>query len=181
MVFDTDCDSFRWFAMCAYRRELKAYQDLLDDGIESFVPLRYRISERGGRLSRVLVPALPTLVFVRSCRSSLSEFKKTHPYLQYVTRKMNGSNELLTIRDEEMTTFIDVAKHYEEDVVYYRPEEISLAAGARVRIHGGVFSGVEGRLLRKKGRGKRRVLVSVSDVATIATTEINPDFIELLD
>lgn len=181
MVLDSERDSFSWFAMCAYRRELKAHKELLDCGIESFVPLLYRISERRGRISRVLVPAIPTFVFVRSCRSALSEFKQTHPYLQYVTRKMNGSNELLIIRDEEMKTFIEVAKHYEEDVVYYRPEEVSLAAGSRVRIHGGVFSGVEGRLLRKKGRGKRRVLVSIADVTTIATTEINPDFIELLD
>ena len=50
----------------------------------------------------------------------------------------------LVVPDRQMHSFIAVAGAYDEQIVYLDPTIVSLREGDRVRIVGGVFSGVEG-------------------------------------
>ena len=74
---------------------------------------------------------------------------------------------------------IKIASHYEEDTVYYRPEEIDLKRGMRVCIHGGKFDNVKGMFVRVQGKRNRRVVVLLEGVMAVSA-EVHPDLIEVL-
>ena len=52
---------------------------------------------------------------------------------------------------------------------YFSPDEINVAKGTKVRIHGGQFNGLEGTFIKVKGARDRRVVVEVSGVIVLAT------------
>ena len=80
-----------------------------------------------------------------------------------------------------MANFIKAAGHYEEDLTYYSPDEIQLEKGTRVRVIGGVFNGVEGTLMKVKGKRSKRVVISVDGVVALSVAEIEPELIQVLD
>lgn len=169
-----------WFAMYAYKREMRIQQELEEAGIESFIPMHYILKECKGKKQRVLAPAISNLVFVHTTKSVLYDFKLKTPYLQYITQKMNSRREIITVPRRQMQEFIKIAKQYEEDLIYYKPEEICLAKGDKVRVHGGAFDGVEGVLLKLKGKRSKRVIVEIPGVIAIAAAYIEPDLIEII-
>lgn len=79
-----------------------------------------------------------------------------------------------------MHEFIRVAQKYEEDLTYYKPEEICLTKGIKVRVHGGVFDGVEGTLLKVKGKRSKRIVVTIPGIVAIAAAYIEPELIEII-
>lgn len=87
--------------------------------------------------------------------------------------------EYITVPDDQMDSFIKIASHYEEDTVYYRPEEIDLKRGMRVCIHGGKFDNVKGMFVRVQGKRNRRVVVLLEGVMAVSA-EVHPDLIEVL-
>lgn len=169
-----------WFAMCSYKRELSIQKELEKAGIESFIPMRYILKEHNGKKERVLVPAISNLIFVHTTKSTLQDFKMRHPYLQYIIQKMNSRREIITVPIIQMDEFIKIAKKHEEDIIYYKPEEISLEKGDKVRVHGGVFDGVIGVLLKVKGKRSKRVVVTIPGIVAIAAAYIEPDLIEII-
>lgn len=175
----------RWYVMRAYKCEAKAEKILLESGIRYFVPKIYvlRTSLSRGetrKKKRVLVPAIPGIVFVHASQLAIVQLKKTYNFLQFVTRKILGVTEYLTVPEQEMDNFIKVASHYESSLTYYTPDEIQNEKGIRVRIHGGAFDGVEGTLLKVKGKRSKRLVVSIENVSAIAIAEISPDLIEII-
>jgi len=169
-----------WYAMYAYKKEMTAQTELDKEGIKNFIPMRYGIKERHGKKERVLVPAISNLVFVYSTKSVLSGFKLKNPYLQYIMQKAGANRKIITIPTKQMQEFISIAEKYEENITYYKPEEVNLAKGVKVRVHGGVFDGVEGTLLKVKGKRCKRIVISIPDVITIAAAYIQPELMEIL-
>lgn len=169
-----------WYAMCAYKKEMYAQKELEKEHIECFVPICYTIKECHGRKERILAPAISNLVFVHTTRSILTEFKIRNPYLQYITQKEGSGRKILIVPDKQMHEFIRVAQKYEEDLTYYKPEEICLTKGTKVRVHGGVFDGVEGTLLKVKGKRSKRIVVTIPGIVAIAAAYIEPELIEII-
>ncbi|WP_294601585.1 UpxY family transcription antiterminator [uncultured Bacteroides sp.] len=169
-----------WYAMYAYKKELHVQKELKKENIESFIPMCYTIKEHHGRKERVLVPAISNLVFVRTTKSVLTEFKTRNPYLQYITQKTDSGRKIIIVPGCQMQDFIRVAQKYEEDLTYYKPEEICLEKGQKVRVHGGAFDGVEGVLLKVKGKRSKRIVIKIPGIVAIATAYIEPEFIEII-
>ncbi len=165
--------------MRAYKCEKKAEDKLMDAGLECFVPKHYVVRAYHGVKSKRLVPAIPSLVFVHAEHASITNFKKKYNFLQFVTWKQATRLEYIIISDREMENFMKVAAHYEEDVTFYKPEEINLKKGMQVRIHGGKFDGVTGLFMRVRGKRNRRVVVLLGGVLA-AAAEIHPDLIEVI-
>ena len=172
----------KWFAMSApYRRELKAKEMLDNAGIENFVPMTKAIVERCGQKRRVTVPAIHNLIFVHASKEQIKEIKSRTDYLQYRTHPCNGKNTPITVPDKEMQQFIAVTQERMDEITYLKPDEIDIARGTRVRIHGGAFDGTEGLFVKIKGKRNKRVVVHINGMASIAiNTEISPEFIEVL-
>lgn len=173
-------DRICWFVMRAYKCEGKAEERLSgDDGLEHFIPKHYAVRVYHGVKSRRLVPVIPSLVFVRASRRQLIRFKKDNNFLQYVMRKTSSGVEYLIVPDDHMTNFIKVASRPEENLTYFKPEEIDIRKGTRVRIHGGIFDGVEGIFMRTEGVRDRRVVVMLEGVLAVSA-KVHPDLVEVL-
>lgn len=175
-----DVDSRRWFVMRAYKREREAEQMLAERGLEFFVPKHYVVRVYHGVKQRKLVPAIPGLIFVRAGHADITEFKKSYNLLQFVVWKKATGPEYMVVDDWQMTNFMKVVSHYEEDIAYYRPEEIDFTQGTPVRILGGAFDGVEGVFVRVAGRGRKRKLVVRIDGLLAVTIEATPDLVEVI-
>ncbi|MDR0981636.1 MAG: UpxY family transcription antiterminator [Culturomica sp.] len=174
-------EKIRWFVMSAYKNEQKAEEKLSgEDGLEYFMPKHYAVRVYHGVKSKRLVPVIPNLVFVHASRKQITEFKKFHNFIRFVMLKKSVGLEYLTVPDEQMDNFIKVAsQHEEETMVYYKPEEIDIQRGTRVRIHGGKFDGVLGVFVKVKGKRSRRLVVMLEGIMAV-TAEVDPDLIEIL-
>lgn len=191
MLTDKD-DKRKWYVMRAYKKEALA-QEMLKEirqemlyihpekhPIEYFVPMRYAMRLRHGQRRRELIYAIPSILFVYADEKKMAEIKKRILMLQYLTRKEDGKNLPVIVPTRQMAEFIRIAQRYEEDIAYYNPEEVQLEKGDHVRIHGGMFDGLEGTLLKVKDKGKKRVVVKISGITAIAASYIEPQYIEIL-
>lgn len=179
----TDKDSqIVWFAMSApYRRELKAKEYLQAKGIECFVPMvNALVEKRSGAKIRKQIPAIHNLIFVHTSKEIIQEVKRGVDYLQYRTMPREGKNIPIIIPDRQMQQFIAVTQTTNEGLIYMRPEEVNIAKGTRVRVHGGAFDGTEGVFVKIQGKRKPRVVLLIQGVAAVALAEISTEFIEII-
>ena len=173
-------DAIQWYVMRAYKSEGLAERLLTQEGVAYFIPKWYVVRVYHGRKSRRLVPVIPSLLFVRSDRNTLVEFKKRYNFLQFITQSIEGVQTCLTVPEKQMEDFIRVSERREQEVSYYTPAELNLERGSRVRIIGGPFDGVEGIFIKIRGSRNRRLVVEIPDTL-LAAVEIEPDLVELID
>lgn len=179
----TDKESqFVWFAMSApYRRELKAKEYLQAKGIECFVPMvNALVEKRSGTKIRKQVPAVHNLIFVHTSKEIIQEIKRGVDYLQYRTTPKEGKNIPIIVPDRQMQQFIAVTQTTNEELIYMRPEEVNIAKGTKVRVHGGAFDGAEGIFVKIQGKRRPRVVLLIQGVAAVALAEISTEFIEII-
>ncbi|MBQ8694422.1 MAG: UpxY family transcription antiterminator [Bacteroidaceae bacterium] len=179
----TDKDSqIVWFAMSApYRRELKAKEYLQAKGIECFVPMvNALVEKRCGAKIRKQVPAIHNLIFVHTSKNVIQEIKRGVDYLQYRTMPRDGKNIPIIVPDRQMQQFITVTQTTNEELIYMRPEEVNIAKGTKVRVHGGAFDGTEGVFVKIQGKRKPRLVLFIQGVAAVALAEISTEFIEII-
>ena len=169
--------SVQWYAMRAtYRRELDAMSRLKSASLGCFIPMQYHFRLRHGRRVKELVPVVRNLLFVHARPAELRRVKEEIPYLQYITD--TRSHEKIIVPDAQMRHFIAVAGTYSDQLLYFRPEEVNLAKGTRVRVTGGDFAGREGVFVKVKGARDRRVVIAIEGVIAVALATIHPDLIE---
>ncbi|MDO4165377.1 MAG: UpxY family transcription antiterminator [Bacteroides sp.] len=172
-------DDPHWYAMRAtYRREPEAVKFLHEEGVGCFVPMRYAVRMKQGRKVRQLVPVVHNLIFVRANRPEMYRVKQRIVYLQYITDSRSG--EKIIIPDEQMKRFIAVAGTYSDQLLYFHPDEVNLAKGARVRVIGGEFEGYEGIFLKVKGARDRRVVIAIPGIIAVAMATIHPSLVEVI-
>lgn len=171
-----------WFAMSApYRRELKAKEYLQAKGIECFVPMvNALVEKRSGAKIRKQIPAIHNLIFVHTSKEIIQEVKRGVDYLQYRTMPKEGKNIPIIVPDRQMQQFITVTQTANEGLIYMRPEEVNIAKGTKVRVHGGAFDGAEGIFVKIQGKRKPRVVLLIQGVAAVALAEISTEFIEII-
>lgn len=174
--------SERWYVLRDLKRAnalLPGYRQLAGLGMEVFTPTECRLVVRGGRRVREEVPFIRDLVFVRGSRPDLDAVVERVPTLQY--RWLRGTwREPMTVGDEEMGRFIHAVRA-SGSPRYYLPGEVTPAmCGRRVRVVGGPLDGCEGRLLRVRGSGVRRILVGLEGLLS-AGVEVSPEYLEFVE
>ena len=171
----------KWYVLGSLRRnqELKIREELRRDHLECFVPLYYVIKKVKGTRQRMLVPAIPGLMFIQGTLDHLKEAISNRKYGLYL-RKSTFSNKenYLTVSDHEMQNFISFTTQAGEHISYYRPEEIQLRPGDKIRVNGGLYNGLEGVIQRIKGKRNKHLIVSIPGVV-YAAVELEPDLVEL--
>lgn len=172
-----------WFAFrVPFHRELFVRDALRKQGLRCYVPLCYQVEVHHGHKVRRLVPAVNSLVFVYGYVEDIMSAKAWLRDVAYwLTRPVMGQaqREKVIIPDKQMNDFIRVTEQREAQVIYFLPDEVSLAKGDRIRIHGGAFDGVEGVLLKVKSRRSRQLVVSIPDLV-VAAVSIQPDVVEVI-
>lgn len=170
-----------WYSLgCTIQqRELRVRDDVRKYGLGAFVPLRYTVKTVRGQKQRALVPALSGLIFAKGTLEEIKGYLLEAHYPVYIRRStFSNKEDYLTVPTKEMEDFIAVTESHEEHVTYFRPEEISLQAGDRIRIKGGLYDGREGVIMRIKGKRNRQLVVQIPGFIA-AAVEISPDMLEL--
>lgn len=172
-----------WYALgcLSPRQEIKIRDEARKAGFDAFVPLCYEVKTIRGQKQRKLIPALSGLIFAKGELEALKAYTQESAYPVFI-RKSTFSNleDYLVIPTQAMEDFIAVTQHREEHVSYFRPEEISLQEGDRIRIKGGFYDGREGIIMRIKGKRNRHLVVQIPGFL-VAAVELSPQMIELKD
>ena len=158
----------RWFALrVTYCRELKAQQLLHEAGVECFIPM---VCNRDAE-KKCYVPAVHNLIFVRSTRDFLDDYKRkveSDCPLRYIMDRSTGLP--MVVRDKEMDDFIRVTKENDEEILYLDDPSAATSKGTPVEIVNGPFKGVQGRLLRI--RRDRKVVLQLAGLIAVAVDGI---------
>lgn len=174
-----------WYALrVSYSRELKVRDKLNELGVKTFVPMMWRRCPvkpgmTTGNPSRRLVPAVGNLCFAYSTRAELEDFIRgygeTSPVHFYWDRT---ANKPLTVPEKAMNDFIAVSSTLDEDLIYITEITSKLREGQTVKVKEGPFKGVEGKVVRI--RKSRRILVELPGMLAVATTYIQPEYLEII-
>lgn len=172
-----------WFVLKAiFKKEIAVRDALRKAGLRSYVPMRYHIETKNNHRVRRLVPAITELVFVHGTEEEVKEAKaRLRETCYWLTRPIQGQErrQKVVVTDRDMENFMRVTEQTETSILYFHPDEISLAKGDHIRIHGGAFDGVEGVLLKVKGRREKQLVVTIPDLAVAAVT-VRPDVVEVV-
>ena len=172
-----------WYSLgcLSPQREVKIRDEARKAGFDAFVPMVYEVKTIRGQKQRKLIPALAGLIFAKGELEALKAYTRESAYPVFV-RKSTFSNreDYLKIPTKAMEDFIAVTEHREEHVSYFRPDEIQLQEGDRIRINGGPYDGREGIIMRLKGKRNRHLVVQIPGYL-IAAVELSPEMIELKD
>ena len=197
-----------WYALrVSYSRELKVRDRLNESGIRTFVPMMWRrcpvkpgmtkgkqttsslpaptgqstesLKRMRKNPSRRLVPAVGNLCFAYSTKAELEDFIRgygeTSPVHFYWDRT---ANKPLTVPEKAMNDFIAVSSTLDEDLIYITEITSKLREGQTVKVKEGPFKGVEGKVVRI--RKSRRILVELPGMLAVATTYIQPEYLEII-
>lgn len=169
-----------WYVLRAPFHGENTIRDMLrSKGIRCYVPMAYRIQSSGQRWVRRLVPAVSELVFVYDSQDVISEFKsQCTKKVYWLTRPTAEGSERIIVPEKDMEDFIRITQQHEQEVTYFKPDELPYSKGDHIRIHGGPFDGVEGILMKVRGKRERHLMVSIPGIAAAMVT-IRPDLVEL--
>lgn len=172
----------RWYVFAvSYRKEMEVRDELSAHGFQTYLPMRYCLRDRLGKKTRVLQPAIAGLVFVRGARKDLVNFKDSSRMKGYIFLKRqlmrDGTVKYLQIRDNEMLNFQKVNDVEGAQLTYFKPEELNIAKGSKVKIMDGPFEGVIGIVQRLPGKKGNFLVVSLPGVA-IAAVSLKPQYVK---
>lgn len=174
-------DEIKWYVLGSLKRnqELKIRDELRRESLTCFVPLRYVIKNIKGIRKRLMLPAIPGLVFIQGNLDNLKESIRDRKYGLYLRKStFLNKQDYLTISNHDMENFMAVTEKAGEHITYFTPEEIKLQPGDKILVKGGVFDGREGIIQRIKGKRKKQFVVSIPGVV-YAAVELEPEMIEV--
>lgn len=142
--------------------------------------MKYAEVIRHGQSKIKLVPVIHNLIFIHCTKNQIEEIKRESTIsskIRYIIDK--ETKQIITIPEKQMQDFISVAGNIDEQILYLTPQEVALKKGDYVRIIGGVWKGIEGKLIRVKKN--LRVVVFLQGIAAVATTSIHPSLVEKIE
>ncbi len=158
-----------WYALYTKARQEKALsRDLLKHQIPFYLPLVKKTSVSRGRRRTALTPLFSGYLFVYGAETERVRALTT-----------NRVSRVLVAEDPEQLVF-DL-RQLRQLIAADAPLTIEsrLTTGRRVRVRHGAFAGLEGTVLKR--RGKTRLLVSVNFLQQGASVEIDDFLLEPLD
>ena len=79
-----------------------------------------------------------------------------------------------------MRNFIQVCEQREQEVIFYRPDQIQVERGQRVRVHGGTFDKLEGIVVKVEKKRNKQFVVLVPQVLA-ASIKVDPEYLEIIE
>ncbi len=182
MMAETDSNIEKWYVMgcLGVHHEEKVRDTLKSAGFRSHVPMKYEIKKVRQQERRTMVPAITGLIFAKGTLDDLKEFithkSKNAIYLRKST--FTNKKEYLTVPDKVMERFIESTNLRQEKITYFKPDELNLKEGETICMKGGYYDGMEGVILRIKGKRNKHLVVQIPGVI-MAAIEIEPELVEL--
>ena len=170
-----------WFVMGSknHMKELQIRDEARAKGLEAFVPITYAFKTIRGQKQRRLIPAINGYIFVKATTKQLEQLIANSHYTIFPKKStFTDREDFLTVPNHDMENFIAVIEKAGEHITYFKPDEISLNPGDKIRIQGGLYDGREGIITRIKGKRNKHLVVQITGVL-IAAIELSPEMIEL--
>lgn len=175
----------QWFVLrVSYGRIDKAKTLVEANGLEHYIPMRYKEIKKQDKKRIVTEPLLPSFIFVHAeaeqvetllhdnkvvaneSKSLLSYYFDHTVYRQdYPDR-----NPPLTIRDEDMNNFIRLTSIKNPHIIPITSNNIQFKLGDNVVVTEGEFKGIHGRVARIAGQ--QRVVVELFNGCLVATAYV---------
>ena len=149
----------------------------LEDRLDYYLPKHFVLRRYATGMKRVLVPLLPSMVFVRGRFSEVHRFQSIYSFIGFATLPKDGHRTPIVVPDPDMENFRIVADKCRDDLTYYSPREMKMHKGEYIRIIGGLFDGAVAKLVKVPGKRNRKLVVELPGIAEIATTSIEPQFV----
>jgi transcription antitermination factor NusG len=155
-------DRPRWYVAYTLPRHEKAVADrLVQQNVESYLPLYPAVRCWNHRRFEVELPLFPGYVFVKMLLSDRSRILSRPGIIRLVS--FNGNPAVLP--DEEI-------ERLQASLAIWKAKPYPfLTAGKQVRIKSGPFAGLEGKILRRKG--KIRLLVTLDLIQSAMLLELD--------
>ena len=155
-------DRPRWYAAYTLPRHEKAVADrLVQQRVESYLPLYPAVRCWNHRRVEVSLPLFPGYVFVKMFLTDSGRILSRPGIIRLVS--FNGGPAVLP--DEEIETLKASLRVWKATPYPF------LTAGKQVRIRSGPFAGLQGRILRRKG--KMRLLVTLELIQSAMLLELD--------
>ncbi len=176
-----------WYALRAtYGQESKANDYLVSKGVETYYPTIKAFVMVNNKRKKVTQSYLLNIFFARGTEDEL----KTHvydnanlPYLRFYCRRVGLGDDLkyepLIVPDRQLENLRTVLADQSGELVVVPDDEHKFDKGATVRVIGGTFKGIVGKVARYCGH--QRVAIVVDGILTIATTYIPSAYLEKID
>ena len=172
-----------WFVIGSRNRmkELQIRDEARNKGIEAWVPVVYDYKIIRGQKQRKLVPAINGYIFVKATTAQLDDLILKSKFTIFPKKStFTGKENFLTVPNHEMENFIAVIEKAQEHITYFKPDEIPLNPGDKIRIQGGLYHGREGIIMRIKGKRNKHLVVQIPGLL-VAAVELKPELIVPLD
>ncbi len=143
----------RWYAAYTFPRHEKVVSEQLKiKGVETYLPLFEKLNQWKDRIAKVQLPLFPGYVFVRM------PLKERVRVLQVsgILRLVGFHGHPAPLEEGEIESLRNYLAFRKAEPHPY------LAVGKRVRVTAGPLTGVEGVVLRRKG--KMRIVVSIDSI-----------------
>ncbi|ACU61068.1 UpxY family transcription antiterminator [Chitinophaga pinensis] len=161
----------KWYV--AYTRanfERKVAKDIVDQQIEHYLPLRRETRKWSDRLKQIEVPLFPNYIFVK--------IKLQHKVnilgIPGVLSLVSFSGQPVSVSEREIQHIRKIEERGQDIALEYY-----YCVGDRVRITQGIFTGMEGILLRKSGQ--MRFVLKLPAISQAVSVEIEGDQLERID
>lgn len=167
----------KWFVMrVTYSRELRAQTLLQDAGVFCYIPMRIEWTEKGEQC----VPAVHNLLFVRTSREFMDDYKRKVEDVCPLRYMMDRSTGLpMVVRDKEMEDFMRVTENRENDIKYLDDPNATATKGTPIEVMVGPYKGIRGKLLRI--RKDRKVVLQLEGVVAIALSGIPMEHLRVIE
>ena len=184
----------QWFVLrVSYGRIIKAKALVEANGLECYVPLRYKEVRKQGKKRIITEPLLPSFLFVHASAEqvdSLLQDKSIKPleniallsyYYDHTSHCENSptKNPPLVISDAAMDNFIRLTSIHNPHIIPVTSENIKYKLGDEVMITEGDFKDIHGRVARIAGQ--QRVVVELFEGYLVATAYIPKDAIKIIN
>ena len=186
--------SKQWFVLrVSYGRIIKAKAFVEANGLECYVPLRYKEVRKQGKKRIITEPLLSSFLFVHATAEQvetlLYEIKVSTNesrnllsyYFDHTSQRQDNPdrNPPLTICDEAMNNFIRLTSIKNPHIIPVTSNNIQPKLGDNVVVTEGEFKGIHGRVARIAGQ--QRVVVELFEGYFVATAYIPKDAIKIIN
>lgn len=161
----------RWYALYLRSRyEKVAHAELLEKGIESFLPMIEEVRVWSDRKKRVQMPLFRSYLFVRTDLHDRVSILQTDGVVHFV-----GIRSVPSPIPDDQIAWIKIVIAQPQRV----KREPNLATGKRVRVVAGPFTGVEGVIT--KVRGNARLVINLDAIAQAISVDVEPGFVKTVE
>ncbi len=182
----------QWFVLrVSYGRIIKAKALVEANGLECYVPLRYKEVRKQGKKRIITEPLLSSFLFVHATAEQvetlLYEIKVSTNeirillsyYFDHTSQRQDNPdrNPPLTICDEAMNNFIRLTSIKNPHIIPVTTEIIQYKLGDMVIVTEGKFKDIHGRVARIAGQ--QRVIVELFDEYLVATAYVPREAMKL--